>query len=218
VVAKRGFAELIGVKINRHRNQGIQSEEYVEARLPGVKKIRVPHRGTDWDEVEILNPQVEVASYFCDMLGEKHIGTALFKNSSGGRVAIYAQNSDMQGGLFGSHARLRWLHGVLMWLSDGQFKALPVIPQHGLSLLKQGRGQWLYSFCNLGTDVLTIFNLHWQGADNIRSVFGLQPDGRWQRLKYSIATENDRYTLQFVLETNLNCYDWLVLWIKESMV
>jgi hypothetical protein len=217
LIARRGFAELIGVKINSHRTQGIQSEEYVGGKLPGVGKIRVPHRGADWDEVEILDPSVEVASYFCDMLGAKHIGTALFQNSRGGRIAIYAQNSDMQGGLFGSHARLRWLHGVLMWLSDGQFKALPVIPQHGISLLKQGPGQWLYSFCNLGTDVLTNFNLRWSHADKIRSVLALQPDGHWQRLKYSITTAADDRRLQFVLKTNLNCYDWLVLRINESI-
>jgi hypothetical protein len=202
--------------VNRHRTQGIQSEEYLDDKLPGVTKIRVPHRGADWDEVEILDPRVEVASYFCDMIGEKHIGTALFKNSLGGRIAIYAQNSDMQGGLFGSHARQRWLHGVLTWLSAGKFKALPVIPQHGISLLKQNENQWLYSFCNLGTDVLTTFQLRWQNAGDIRSISCLQKDGRWQRLKFSITTGNDGCSPQLIFETNLNCYDWLVLLIAET--
>ncbi len=217
LIAERGFGARLGVKVNRHRTQGIQSEEYLDDRLPGVTKIRVPHRGADWDELEILDPQVEVVSYFCDMLGEKHVGTALFENSSGGRVAIYAQNSDMQGGLFGSHARRRWLHGVLTWLSNGQFKALPVIPQHGISLLKQGQGQWLYSFCNLGTDVLTAFTLRWQNAAAIRSILCLQSDGRWRRLKYSIASLPDQGNPQIVFETDLNCYDWLVLRINESV-
>jgi hypothetical protein len=216
MISERGLAELLGVKVNRHRTQGIQSEEYLDDKLPGVTKIRVPHRGADWDEVEILDPRVEVASYFCDMIGEKHIGTALFKNSLGGRIAIYAQNSDMQGGLFGSHARQRWLHGVLTWLSAGKFKALPVIPQHGISLLKQNENQWLYSFCNLGTDVLTTFQLRWQNAGDIRSISCLQKDGRWQRLKFSITTGNDGCSPQLIFETNLNCYDWLVLLIAET--
>jgi hypothetical protein len=216
MISERGLAELLGVKVNRHRTQGIQSEEYLDDKLPGVTKIRVPHRGADWDEVEILDPRVEVASYFCDMIGEKHLGTALFKNSRGGRIAIYAQNSDMQGGLFGSHARRRWLHGVLTWLSDGKFKALPVIPQHGISLLKQNENQWLYSFCNLGTDVLTAFQLRWQNAGGIRSISCLQKDGRWQRLKFSITTGNDGCSPQLIFETNLNCYDWLVLLIAEN--
>jgi hypothetical protein len=215
MISERGFAGMLGVKVNHHRTQGIQSEEYLDHRLPGVTAIRVPHRGADWDELEILDPRVEVASYFCDMLGEKHIGTALFENSPGGRVVIYAQNSDMQGGLFGSHARRRWLHGVLTWLSGGQFKALPVIPQHGLSLLKKNQGQWLYSFCNLGTDVLTTFHLRWQNSGNIRSISCLQKDGRWQRLKFSITTTNDQCSPQLVFETNLNCYDWLVLLVNE---
>ncbi len=216
MVAKRGFADLLGVKINQHRANGIQSEEYLDGRLPGVTKIRVPHRGADWDEMEIIDPQVEVASYFCDMLGEKHAGTVLFKNSRGGRVAVYAQNSDMQGGLFGSHARRRWLHGVLTWLSGGQFKAMPVIPQHGISLLKKNGHQWLYSFCNLGTDVLTAFSLRWQDAGSIRSILSLQPDGRWQRVKFSITFGNDGCSPQIAFETDLHCYGWLVLRIDES--
>ena len=216
LVAERGFAKLLGVKVNRHRTQGIQSEEYVDGKLPGVGKIRVPHRGTDWDEVEILDQHVEVASYFCDMLGEKHVGTTLFKNSGGGRVAIYAQNSDMQGGLFGSHARLRWLHGVLTWLSDGKFKALPVIPQHGISLLKEGPGQWLYSFCNLGTDCLHTFNLGWKNAAGIRSILCLQANGRWRRQKFSVVAGTHQSHPQIVFETSLNCYEWLVLLINEA--
>ncbi len=220
IICERGFAELLGVKVNHHRTQGIQSEEYLDDKLPGVTKIRVPHRGADWDELEILDSRIEIASSFCDMLGEKHIGTALFQNSRGGRVAVYAQNSDMQGGLFGSHARRRWLHGVLIWLSRGQFKALPVIPQHGISLLKKNLvnpGQWLYAFCNLGTDILSTFNLRWENVGTIRSISCLQKDGRWQRLKFSIKASHDGAGRQIIFETNLHCYDWLVLLIHESV-
>ena len=216
VVSERGFGELLGVKVNHHRTQGIQSEEYLADRLPGVSKIRVPHRGADWDELKIFDSRVEVASYFCDMLGDKYTGTALFKNSAGGRIAIYAQNSDMQGGLFGSHARRRWLHGVLMWLSSGRFKALPVIPQHGISLLKRGQGQWLYGFCNLGADALTAFSLRWENAAAIRSISCLQKDGRWRRQKFSLVPGNDDVNPQILLETSLNCYEWLVLLVKET--
>ncbi len=216
ILCERGFAGWLGVKVNRHRTQGIQSEEYLGGKLPGLTKIRVPHRGTDWDELEMAYPLVEVASYFCDMLGEKHVGTALFKNAAGGRIAIYAQNSDMQNGLFGSHARRRWLHGVVTWLSDGQFKALPVIPQHGISLLKKGNGRWLYSFCNLGTDVLTAFSLRWKNADAILTISCLQNDGRWRKLNFSINHARDGCNPQIVFETNLYCYEWLVLLIHES--
>jgi len=216
LISGRGFGDLIGVKINHHRNQGIQSEEYLDACLPGVGKIRVPHRGADWDEVEIIDPHVQVASYFCDMLGEKHIGTALFKNSLGGKVAVYAQNSDMQGGLFGSHARRRWLHGVLTWLSEGRFQALPVIPQHGISLLKKGQGKWLYSFCNLGTDVLTSFSLQWANAGKVRSIMCLQPDGRWHRQKFSVKDGQEGCNPLLGFEVNLNCYEWLVILVNES--
>ncbi len=219
MIAERGLADRLGVQVNSHRKQGIQSEEYPDGMLPGVTKIRVPHRGSDWDEVELLDPRAVAASYFCDMLGEKHIGTALYKNAHGGRIAVYAQNSDMQGGLFGSHARRRWLHGVLTWLSGGRFKALPVIPQHGISLVKQdpaSPGRWLYSFANLGTDLLTTFALRWQNAGAIRSISCLQTDGRWQRLKYSIAAPDDQCSPQIVFKTSLNCYEWLVLLVDEG--
>jgi hypothetical protein len=216
LIAERGFGGLIGVKVKRHRTQGIQSEEYPDGLLPGVNAIRVPHRGADWDELELTDTNAKVASWFCDMLGEKHIGTALFINSQGGRVAVYAQNSDMQGGLFGSHARRRWLHGVLLWLSNGQFTALPVIPQHGVSLLKQGRGQSLYSFCNLGTDILTAFNLRWPKAETIRSIQCLKKDGRWQEVKYRVTSDTSQCPPQIQFATDLDCYAWLVLLIQQS--
>lgn len=214
IVAARGFAELIGVRVNQHRTQGVLSEEHLAHQLPGVTPLIEPHYGFDWDELERLDPRVEIASYFLDSLGEKNIGTALFQNARGGRVAIYAQNSDMS--VFGSHARLRWLHGVLLWLSRGQIKALPVIPHHGVSLLKKNRGQYLYSYANLGTDILTTFHLRWQNARAIRSIARLQPNGRWQRVKYTVTPGTDGCPPQIVLETNLNCYEWLVLLINET--
>lgn len=216
IVIERGLGDFIGVQVNAHRKQGIQSEEYLDGQLPGVSKIRVPHRGADWDEVEISDAGAKTASYFCDMLGAKHIGTALFENRAGGRIVIYAQNSDMQGGLFGSHARRRWLHGVLAWLSRGEFKALPVIPQHGISLLKRGPDQWLYSFCNLGTDVLTTFRLRWQNAAAVRSISCLQKDGRWRSQRFSVSNSSGECAPELSFETSLNCYDWLVLRIHES--
>lgn len=215
LVCQRGFGSLIGVTVKRHRTEGIQSEEYLGDRLPGVNVIRVPHRGADWDEVELADPRAQTASYFCDMLGGKHPGTVLFHNSRGGRVAIYAQNSDMQNGLFGSHARRRWLHGVLLWLSEGRFKALPVIPQHGISLLKRNEDQYLYSYCNLGTDVLTRFQLRWENAGRIRSAACLQPDGRWRPLDFSVTPGAGQCPPEIFFETRLDCYDWLVLLIRE---
>ena len=213
MIAERGFGDLTGVRVNAHRRQGIQSEEYVAGTLPGVTAIRVPHRGMDWDEVEPAGSGTVVASRFCDMLGERHAGTTLFTNARGGRVAVYAQNSDMQSGLFGSHARRRWLHGVLLWLSGGKFPALPVTPQHGVSLLKQGPGQWLYSYCNLGTDVLKTFTFRWPDAGAARSIRCLQKDGRWQQADCTVTPGANGCPAEITVAADLNCYDWLVLLI-----
>jgi hypothetical protein len=84
-------------------------------------------------------------------------------------------------------------------------------------LLKKGPDQWLYGFCNLGTDVLTAFDLRWKNAGAIRSVSCLQTDGRWRRLKFRVAGGNDGCSPTIVFETNLNCYDGLVLWVKEQV-
>ncbi len=214
LICQRGLGDMIaGVMVKQHRMQGIQSEEYVGEILPGVTPIRVPHRGSDWDEVECTHPAV-VASWFCDMLGEKHVGTVLTTNSQGGRIAIYAQNSDMQGGLFGSHARLRWLHGVLAFLSGGKFNAMPIVPQHGISLVKQNSDRWLYSFCNLGTDALKRFSLRW-AADTVPSVLSLQRDGTWKPLEVATSAGAWEHNLVLSFETQLNCYDWLVLLIGK---
>ena len=191
LVSERGFGELLGVKVNRHRTQGIQSEEYLDDKLPGVTKIRVPHRGADWDEVEILDSRVEVASYFCDMLGEKHIGTALFKNSLGGRMpftrrtptcrpacwqprpaALAARRPDL--------VERRTIQGAA-----GDSAARPLAAKK-----VRNQGQWLYSFCNLHGCPDHV-HLRWQNAGDIRSIACLQKDGRWQRLKLSITNGND---------------------------
>jgi hypothetical protein len=119
----------------------------------------------------------------------------------------------MQGGLFGSHARLRWLHGVLLWLTDNRFPALPTTVQHGVSLLKTKGNKSLYCFSNLGTDVLTTFTLRWPNASAIRSIQCLQRDGSWEAVKFSIIAK-DAIPSEVKFETNLNCYDWLVLLIN----
>lgn len=207
LLSGRGFGEYTGVIVKEHHTNGIQSEIYVNNLLPGVTAIRVPHRGADWDQLE-LQKGARTASYFLDVLGVQHPGTVLYSNSLGGRVVVYAQNSDMQGGLFGSHARLRWLHGVLTWISNGDYQALPIIPQHGISILKRKTNQHLYAFCNLGTDVLHTFTLRWKGS--VSSITTLQENGSWKSVRFNILKDEDSLPPKLVFDCHLNVYDWLV--------
>ncbi|WP_316788260.1 hypothetical protein [Pedobacter frigoris] len=214
IIIERGFGDLLGVKVGEHHTNTIQSEVYEDHILPNVSKIRVPHRGADWDELETTTDSAKVASYFMDFLGGKHIGTVVYQNKAGGRIVVYAQNSDMQGGLFGSHARLRWLHGVLSWLSNGNYQALPILPHHGISLLKKkNNNTFMYSFCNLGTDVLTEFKLRWNGASGVKSVSMLKKDGTWKVLSFTV--DRDRADMNPIIkfDCELGVMEWLVLLI-----
>lgn len=208
LLEQRGFGSLTGVTVLEHHTNGIQSEIYVKSELPGVTTIRVPHRGADWDRVE-LQPGAVTASYFLDFMGIQHPGTVLFRNTLGGRIAVYAQNSDMQGGVFGSHARLRWLHGVLTWITNGNYQAMPVIQQHGISLLKQKNNQYLYSFCNLGTDTLDKFTLRWNGR--VSSMQSLQVDGSWKPVQFISEAVVGGLAPTVSFDCHLNVYDWLVV-------
>ena len=211
LIAERGFGVLTGVLVGEHHDNGIQSEIYVSDMLPGVTAIRVPHRGADWHKIT-LQTGAQVASYFLDVRGDRHPGTVIFTNSLGGRIVVYAQNSDMQGGLFGSHARLRWLHGVLSWITKGSYQALPIIPQHGISLLKKNNDQYLYSFCNLGTDILKEFSIRWKGT--VKSVRMLQEDGSWRTLRFASVADLPGLSPKIIFDCNLNVYEWLVIQVN----
>jgi len=216
MIIDRGFGDLLGVKVGEHHNNTIQSEEYEDNVLPNVNKIRVPHRGSDWDELQVIDNNAIVASYFSDFLGQQHIGTVVYKNSAGGRIVIYAQNSDMQGGLFGSHARLRWLHGVLNWLSDGNYQALPILPHHGISLLKKKNDNtFMYSICNLGTDVLTVFKLHWKDAYSFKNIKMLKRDGSWKQINFNIDVDKKDMNPIIKFDCNLGVMEWLVLVVSK---
>lgn len=216
MIIDRGFGSLLGIEIGEHHNNVIQSEEYEVDVLPNVDKIRVPHRGADWDEIQIKDTSAKVASYFLDFLGQKFIGTVVYKNNLGGRVVIYAQNSDMQSGLFGSHARMRWLHGVLSWLSDGNYQALPILPHHGISLLKKKNGStFMYSFCNLGTDVLTEFKLRWKNADDVKSIKMLQREGSWKTVSFTIDKDKKDMNPIIKFDCDLGVMQWLVLVVRS---
>ena len=122
----------------------------------------------------------------------------------------------MQGGLFGSHARLRWLHGVLSWLSEGNYQALPILPHHGISLLKKKNDStFMYSFCNLGADVLTEFRLHWKDADTFKHIKMLERNGSWTSASFTIERDKKDMNPIIKFDCDLGVMQWLIFVITK---
>lgn len=158
VIQQRGFGKYLGVEIGDLHKTGLTSEKYRDSILPGVSEIRVPHRGFLWRDMVLDG--ATLVSEFIDPKNNYHPGSAIFENSLGGKIAVYASIGEMAMGTFGSHARLRWLHGILQWLSQGDFPVLPVIPHHCLTIARQRDDEMLVAIANLGTDVLEKLQLN----------------------------------------------------------
>ena len=107
----------LGVKVGPVTGYGALSEQYVGGVLPGLDTCRVPHRGLQWHEIRAV--AATVCSRFIDARDRWHVGGTIYANAWGGRVAVYASVGDFAGGTFGSHARLRWLHGLLRLVGAG---------------------------------------------------------------------------------------------------
>lgn len=203
VVQQRGFGHLLGARIGERGGYGMQAENYCGGGLPGLEESRVPNRGRMWREMETAG--ATVVSRLIDPKNRPHTGSAIFENGHGGRVAVYAGVGDSEGTL-ASHARLRWLHGVLRWLSRDCFCALPVIPQHGLTLVRSCGNETLLAFANLGTD--TIGNLNVRLPFAPRQARLLDPAGQWQPIEVRSAGDNTGVIA--TLPCRLEVFEWLV--------
>ncbi|MDD5704668.1 MAG: hypothetical protein PHR35_01995 [Kiritimatiellae bacterium] len=203
VLQQRGFGRYLGVRADTQRDYGIVSEVYADGILPGVSACRMPHRGWRWHEIVPVGAQV--ASRLVDSKNRHHTGSTVFINELGGRVAIYASVGDFAMGTFGCHGRLRWLHGVLRWLSRESFVVLPRIPHHGLTVVRSQGRRTLLAFANLGTDVLRDVRFRFGEGVQPRRAMLLDPKGAWIPCRLNRAADEVRVSCR------LNAFDWLVL-------
>ena len=91
------------------------AEKYCDASFLDISG-RIPHRGTNWRSVKCTG--ATLISEFIDAKNSYHTESVIYENSLGGRIAIYASMVDFEPlGIFGNHMRLKWLHGLLQWLS-----------------------------------------------------------------------------------------------------
>jgi hypothetical protein len=162
-----------------------------------------------------VNPTgATVASLFVDPLGNRHVGSTIFRNSLGGKVAVTCASSDHSNGLFGSCARMRWVHGILRWMGTASLPIVPSLTQDGFSTVFKMDEGFLLCFAHLGMDPLSQLDLRlhksvWKGEMLI-----LTPEGAWEMVE-AAATPGETSTEEILhVPCNLQALSTLALRIK----
>lgn len=206
VVRRRGFGHLLGVEVGELHKTGEIAEKFIPDILPGVYEVRVPHRGFLWRE--LLATGAVVASEFIDPKDRRVPGSTYFENSAGGKIAVYAAIGDFSWGTFGSHARARWLRGVLRKLSGHTFEVLPVVSHHCLTIVRTHNNTTLIALANLGSDLIK--NVEF--ITNIRSYGKLElltKNGDWIPCAATVSLIDGAF--RFDVDYSINVYDFLIL-------
>jgi len=208
VLQQRGFGNHLGVKTGPRHTYGVMAETYENGVLPGVTACRIPHRGMKWHQIEPAG--ATVTGRFTDAKNRFHTGSTVFENSLGGRVAVYASVGPLAMGEFGNPARLRWLHGMLRWISRESFPVLPVIPHHGLTVVRHNGHELLIAFANLGTDSLKQPSFRLGKGIRPEKISLLQPGGGWKNDDRIVPSRSADGTF-LTVPCRLAVFDWLII-------
>lgn len=216
VIQQRGFGEYLGVTVGPHQSYGVTAEVFQENILPGLNAQRVPHRGVSWYKLTLSG--ANLVSWFIDAKNHRHVGSTIYENRLGGRVAILAASGDfVPNGTFGNHARLRWLHGILRWLSREQFCLLPLLPHHGLTLVRSKIGEQLVALANLGTDVLNEIRFRLPLSAPLKRVNILDKAGQWQDTPCDCHGTDVPGVYFLTVPCHLNVFEWLIIsWTEKA--
>ena len=215
VLQQRGFGRYLGVTVGTAPTFGVISEIYEDNVLPGVHACRVPHRGFRWRELELAGAQW--ASRFTDAKGRRYVGSTIHVNELGGRVAVYASIGDLSPhGVFGNHARCRWLHGIMRWLSQERFPVLPSISHHGLTVVRTDNREIMIAFANLGTDTLREFKFRAHFRNMPTQIKSLSPQGVWRDQKFQVVPADSPGSAIITVPCRLATFDWLILKIAAT--
>ena len=214
VIQRRGFGEHLGVAVGDRQTYSIMAETYRGGVLPGLEQRRTPHRGSDWYELTLCGAQM--ASEFVDGKDRRYVGSAVYENKLGGRVAVYASVGDLSPeNTFGSHSRLRWLHGTLRWISRETFGVLATIPHHGLTVVRSKQGRMIVAFANLGSDKLEQVDLRLRLSNPCDTIETLDESGRWQEHRLVMAPTDAPDVFTASIRCQLQVFDWLVAIIRQ---
>lgn len=213
VLQRRGFEGMAGVRVLDPRDYGIVSEQYLDNVLPGVHACRVPHRGMRWRGLE---PKGAVlASEFIDSGNRHHPGCTVYENDLGGRAVVYASVGDLSPyGTFGSHARLRWLHGALRWISHDKFPAMPVVPHHALCVVRSRRDESLLALANLGADNLRDVTVRVPLARPLETVSVIRGSGVWKQEDCRCDSTDSPGVFLLSLPCRLAPFEWVVALLR----
>ncbi len=213
VLRKRGFGDYLGVKTGEAQMFGIMTEKYRAGVLPGVSG-RIPHRGSNWRSMECAG--ATLVSEFIDAKNRYHAGSAIYENSLGGRVAVYAGTGDFSPrGIFGNHLRLKWLHEILQWLSNAGFPVLAKVPHHALTVVREIKGTRLLALANLGTDTLEnlIFDMRYK--NKISEIQVLTVTGEWVKMDYLLTETDCPGRCKVIFKCDLDVFEWFIVKITN---
>lgn len=206
VLQHRGFGEYLGLYVDDCPTPFAVSESYVDHVLPGVYAIRVPLRSNRWRSITVQNGtpyETKTASWFIDGLNNRYIGSTIHENRLGGRIGVFASIGDMHGGTFFSHARVRWLRGMLQWLSRGRFAVIPRNTQHGLTVIRRSESEMLVAYANLAADPVMHLALEFAEVRQW-AVHVLDASGTWVQAEMNISGRD----LQ--VACNLQPFNWWI--------
>ncbi len=210
VIEERGLGALTGVRAGDWQPMGVVSEEFSAEVLPGVDAARTPHRGARWRLLEPA-PGARVASWYVDAAGRRCPGTVVFENAAGGRIVVSGQVGDVEPhGVFGSHARLRWLHGALAWITRGAFPVLATVPHHAIAVCRRRGQEWFVAIGNLGTDPLERVTLTLPAGPAPADLAAVEGPGLAPVTAWSFNAETS-LPVRLMVETAASCFSWLVL-------
>lgn len=204
VLQQRGFGKYIGIKVGEKQPFGVMSETYLENSI-NIPQQRIPHRGFGWRQMKCQS--CELISEFIDAKNRHHPGSMIFTNELGGRIAVYNSVGDLSPlGNFGDHARLKWLHGIINWLSEDKFPVIPELIQHGLCLVRTLNDNLLVALANLGYDCL--YEVKFKISNNLsaKEIKVLDETGKLENADF-ILTDNRIISVK----CNLNVFEWIII-------
>lgn len=148
----RGYGKYLGVKISEKLACIASTEVYDHYCHCDGSKMRLPIRinGGNWNEIFLTGATCK--SRYVTPHGKEYPATAVFENDFGGKVIVFAGNSDLGDGFFSTY-RVKWLKSLLNEFSEG---TLPQIDNksYALFVAKELNDKDMFFIANMSADEL----------------------------------------------------------------
>jgi hypothetical protein len=210
VLHQRGFGRYVGAGVKQTMEHHTSAEIFLDDKLEKRMPLRIA-RG-NWSEL-FPSEKSKVLTTFVDPVGARYPGTILYKNELGGRIVIYAGKNSLPD--FHNHARVRWLNGILDWMSCGTFPIYVQTPQRIITIRKDRKKQTVLAFANMSCDPLRQIHCDLKNIGKARNVRILSPRGQWLACDASILKRIDKITWELSIKTKLSVYDFMILLVDH---